>query len=205
MKKLLIALLMIALLTGYALIAMGSDESETSETTKTGETEVTETQETAEVQEQTPEEQQESALSHAKKTFASSSYSRSGVISALKKQGYTEEEAIYAADNCGANWKSNATTGAKTYARNNSQKNWIYACYSEKATRSALSSDGFTSDEIDYGIANCGVDWNSQADRSVKSYAKSHKNCTASEISNYMIQAGFTLDQVVYGLRANGY
>ena len=69
----------------------------------------------------------------------------------LKYDGYTAEEAKYAADNCGADWSEQALSAAKSYLR--------FTSFSYKGLIEMLKFDGFTDEEAAYAADNCGADW----------------------------------------------
>lgn len=122
-------------------------------------------------------------------------YSRSGLIYQLISDGYTETEAVNAADTCGANWYTNAVAAAGSHLST--------MFYSRASMVSQLQYDGFSSDESAYGADNCGADWMAQA-----AYAAA--NLFASGIQDHdnmvvQLQAlGFTMDEAVYGASVVG-
>ena len=56
---------------------------------------------------------QEKAIESAKYYLLSAPYSKSGIIALLEESGYAAEEAELAAENCGADWKTEAYRYAK--------------------------------------------------------------------------------------------
>ena len=67
--------------------------------------------------------------------------------------GYTEEDAIYAADNCGADWKERCCRKVKLYleddATYNDSREWL--------TKHLKDYDLFADEEIQYALEQCGV------------------------------------------------
>ena len=74
------------------------------------------------------------------------------MIDQLEYSGFTEDEAKYGADNCGADWKEQAAKKAKSYLKSSS--NWTKTRLIEQ-----LEYSGFTNEEARYGAANCGESW----------------------------------------------
>ena len=60
------------------------------------------------------------AFSKAKSYLKSSAFSRKGLIEQLEFEGFSETEATYAVDNCGADWNEQAVKKAKSYLRSSS-------------------------------------------------------------------------------------
>ena len=75
----------------------------------------------------------------------------------MEYEGYSEEEAAYAAEHCGADWREQALFCAK---ENLDSKNFGYGPLS---LQESLERDGFTSEQITYALENCNPDWKEQA------------------------------------------
>ena len=88
-------------------------------------------------------ENMEKALQTAKEYLSVMSFSYKGLVEQLKYTGYTEEEAVYAADRCGVNWMDEAVKAAKGYMS-------IDAVTLRSLTELLLNA-GFTQEEADYG------------------------------------------------------
>ena len=84
----------------------------------------------------------EGAVNSAKDYLKFMAASKTKIISFLKKQGFTEEEAIYGAENCGADWYDQALRMAMSYL------NVQEFTYEQLALQ--LMIEGFTEDEIIY-------------------------------------------------------
>lgn len=75
-------------------------------------------------------------------------FSRSGLIKQLEYEGYSNSEAVYGADNCGANWKDQAVKSAETYMK--------YMSFSKTGLIEQLKFEGFTEEEAEYGAKGVG-------------------------------------------------
>lgn len=121
-----------------------------------------------------------------------SAFSYTGLIHQLEYEGFSESEAKYGADNCGANWKNQALKKAKSYLNS--------SAFSYSGLQHQLEYEGFTQDEVKYGVDNCGADWKEQAYKKAKSYLKSSPSMKKSELIHQLQYEGFTYEQVVYGV-----
>ena len=69
-------------------------------------------------------------------------------------RGFAQEEAVYAADNCGADWKEQCCLQVKQYleddATYNDSRKWLVEYLRDY--------DLFTDEEIEYALAQCGVE-----------------------------------------------
>ncbi len=83
------------------------------------------------------------ALSSAKNYLRTMGFSKKGLIDQLEFEGYSTEEATYAVNNCGANWKEQAVRVAKNYLNTMS--------FSKQGLIDQLEFEGFTSEEASYG------------------------------------------------------
>lgn len=138
----------------------------------------------------------EGALNKAKSYLNSSAFSYTGLIEQLEYEGFSETEATYGADNCGANWKDQALKKAKSYLSS--------SAFSETGLQEQLEYEGFTIDEASYGVNNCGADWKQQASKKAASYLRSHSDWTRSELIDQLEYEGFTYDEASYGASQNG-
>ena len=77
-----------------------------------------------------------------------SAFSKKGLISQLKYEGYSDEEANYAVENCGANWKEQAAKSAKAYLQ--------ILSFSRSGLIDQLKYEGFTTEEAEYGVSKNG-------------------------------------------------
>ena len=90
----------------------------------------------------------QNALKSAKAYLNTSAFSKKGLISQLKYEGYSDEEANYAVENCGANWKEQAAKSAKAYLQ--------ILSFSRSGLIDQLKYEGFTTEEAEYGVSKNG-------------------------------------------------
>lgn len=88
------------------------------------------------------------ALASAKQYLSIMAFSYSGLIEQLEYEGYSNSEATYAADNCGADWYEQAALSAKEYLN--------IMSFSKQGLIEQLEYDGFTYDQAVYGAEQCG-------------------------------------------------
>lgn len=139
------------------------------------------------------------ALETAKRYLSTFTYSYKGLIEQLNLHDiFTYESAVYAADNCGADWNEQAVKTAENYL--------FFKPHSYNQLLDALTSiEKFTYDQAIYGINNCEVDWKYQAERRVQGYIQSNKSCSYNELIKLLEDEGYTHKQAVYGAEQNGY
>lgn len=88
------------------------------------------------------------ALSSARDYLNVMAFSHSGLIDQLKFEGYSAEEAAYAADNCGADWNEQAAKKAQEYLNTMS--------FSRSGLVEQLQFEGFTAEQAEYGVSAVG-------------------------------------------------
>lgn len=130
------------------------------------------------------------ALQQAKRYLNTSAFSYSGLIDQLKFEEYTDSEATYAVDNCGADWNEQALKKAKQYLRT--------SAFSYSALFDQLKFEGFTDAQATYGVDGCGADWNQQAVEKAEQYLQFSSFSRDKLISQLQFE-GFTYDQAVHG------
>ena len=91
---------------------------------------------------------EKNALKKAKDYLSFTAFSYSGLIDQLKYEGFSEEEAKYAVDNCGADWNEQAAKKAKAYLD--------YSSFSRSGLIDQLEYEGFTSEQAQYGAKAVG-------------------------------------------------
>ncbi len=91
---------------------------------------------------------EKNALKAAKGYLNVTAFSYTGLIDQLKYDGYSDSEAKYGADNCGANWKEQAAKAAKQYLNITS--------FSRSGLIEQLVYDGYTQTEAEYGATQAG-------------------------------------------------
>lgn len=131
------------------------------------------------------------ALAKAESYLSSDAFSYSGLIDQLEFAGYSEYEATYAADNCGADWFEQAVKKAKSYLDS--------SAFSYAGLIDQLEYNGFTEEEAKYGADNCEADWKEQAAKKAKSYLDTFPDWTKSRLIEQLEYNGFTSDEAAYG------
>lgn len=139
---------------------------------------------------------QKNALGSAKSYLRFSAFSYEGLIGQLEFEGYTTEEATFAADHCGADWNEQALESALSYLD--------FSAFSYEGLIRQLEFEKFTAEEAAYGADNCGADWNEQAAKSAENYL-SFSSFSKQGLIDQLEFEGFTHEQAVYGVEANGY
>lgn len=84
-----------------------------------------------------------SALQMAHDYLRSSAFSRTGLIEQLEYEGFSKDDAAYAVDNCGADWKAQAALMAKQYRKS--------SAFSHNGLVEQLEYEGFTHEQAEYG------------------------------------------------------
>ena len=105
------------------------------------------------------------ALKKAKDYLLVMAFSYQGLVDQLKYDGFSESDAKYGVDNCGANWREQALRKAKSYLSSMS--------FSYDGLLEQLKYEGFSESEAKYGVDNCEANWREQALRKAKSYLSS--------------------------------
>lgn len=138
---------------------------------------------------------QQNALSTAMSYLDYTAFSHDGLIDQLEFEGYSTEDATWAADNCGANWNDQALSCALDYLD--------YTAFSYTGLIDQLEYEGFTTDQATYGADNCGADWNEQAAQTAQDYLD-YTSFSRDGLIDQLQFEGFTYDQAVYGVNAVG-
>lgn len=138
---------------------------------------------------------EKNALKQAKNYLAFSAFSYTGLIEQLEYEGYTNEEATYAVDNCGADWFEQAAKKAKDYLS--------YSAFSYSGLIEQLEFEGFTTEQATQAVDNCGADWFEQAVKKGKSYLEFSAFSRSGLIEQLEFE-GFTPDQAAHGATENG-
>lgn len=122
-------------------------------------------------------------------------FSYGGLIDQLEYEGYTNAEATYAADNCGADWNTQALKSAESYLD--------FSAFSYSGLIDQLEYEQFTAAQAIYAADNCGADWNEQAAKCAATYLDIMAFSRSGLIEQLEFD-GFTHEQAVYGVEANG-
>ena len=139
---------------------------------------------------------EKNALKSAQSYLNYTAFSRDGLIGQLEYEGYSTEEATYAADNCGADWNEQALKCAKDYLE--------YSAFSYTGLIGQLEYEEFTKEQATYGADNCGADWNEQAAKCAEDYLE-YSSFSRAGLIDQLIYEGFTQAQAEYGVSQNGY
>lgn len=91
---------------------------------------------------------QKNAVSSAKNYLHFMAFSYSGLIHQLEFDGYTTEEATFAADNCDADWYAQAVASAENYLKHMS--------FSKQGLIDQLLYEGFTQDQAENAVTAVG-------------------------------------------------
>lgn len=91
---------------------------------------------------------EKNALRSAREYLCFSAFSYTGLIKQLEYEGYSTEEATYAADNCNANWNEQAAKSAKEYLDMSS--------FSRQELINQLIYEGYTQEQAEYGVTQNG-------------------------------------------------
>lgn len=135
-----------------------SSKEETTEAPKTTESiTTTETPKTTELittteAPKTTEEQislsKQNALLAAFNYLRYASFSYSSLVEQLEYEGYPHDDAVYAVDNCGADWNEQAALKAQSYLS--------YSPFSRQELIDQLIFEGFTTAQAEYGVSQVG-------------------------------------------------
>lgn len=88
------------------------------------------------------------ALESAEAYLSFMAFSYSGLIEQLEYEGFTTDEAVFAADNCGADWNEQAAKCAQEYLDT--------FAFSREELIDQLEYEGFTYDQAVYGVEAVG-------------------------------------------------
>ncbi len=136
------------------------------------------------------------ALEKALQYLAYTAFSHDGLVEQLKYEGFSDSEALYGADNCGADWNEQALIEAQDYLSS--------TAFSYSGLVEQLEYEKFSYDQAVYGADNCGADWDEQAAKSAKSYLEL-QSFSRSELIEQLEYEGFTPEQAEYGATQNGF
>lgn len=129
-----------------------------------------------------------------------SGFSYSRLIHQLEEfEKFPHEDAVFAADNCGADWNKQALKSATSYLTNCS--GFSYA----RLLHQLQSSEKFTPEQAKYGVDNSNADWNAQAVKSAKSYLDCLDYSRQRLIEQLKNQEKFTDEQAEYAADAVGF
>lgn len=139
---------------------------------------------------------QRNALDKAASYLSFTAFSYGGLIDQLEYEGFSLEEATFAADNCGADWNEQALLKAQSYLET--------TAFSYSGLIGQLEYEQFTTEQATYGADNCGADWNEQAAKKAQSYLD-YSSFSRDGLIDQLLYEGFTQEQAEYGVSAVGY
>lgn len=87
---------------------------------------------------------EKNALAKAEQYLSIMPFSKSGLVKQLEYDGFPHEDALYAAENCGADWYEQAVIKAKQYLD--------IMPFSQSDLVKQLEYDGFSNEEAIYGV-----------------------------------------------------
>ena len=122
----------------------------------------------------------------ARQYVGSMDFSEKGLFDQLLYEGFTEAEARYGVEHCGADWFAEALDSAKGYVGTMD--------FSEKGLFDQLVHDGFTESQARHGAQGCGADWYAEAEESARQYLESFP-MSKEELYGQLVFEGFTEDQ----------
>ncbi|WP_242435547.1 MULTISPECIES: Ltp family lipoprotein [unclassified Microbacterium] len=91
---------------------------------------------------------QRNAVDKAASYLSLMGFSRTGLITQLEFEGFTNEDATFGADNAGADWNAEAAEKAASYLD--------LMAFSRQGLYDQLAFEGFTSEQIEFGLAAIG-------------------------------------------------
>lgn len=172
------------------------DSQEEGQSTGTAQAEVSEPSEEKESSLPTWTTSQKNAMAKAKSYLDYTAFSYTGLVEQLEYEKFSHEDAVWAADNCNADWNEQAVLKAKSYID--------YSGFSCTGLIEQLEYDGFTTEEATYGADHCGADWNEEAAESAESYLN-YSSFSRQGLIDQLLYEGFTQEQAEYGVSQNGY
>ena len=129
------------------------------------------------------------AVNAAKDYLSSGSFSKKGLINQLEHDGFSHDQAIFAADNCGANWFINAKEEVKTYLSNSG--------YSRSGLIEQLMYDGYTKEEAESAVDGSEILWKYQAYKQAQAYLAS-ETLSKDGLIEQLEYEGFTHEEATY-------
>lgn len=138
---------------------------------------------------------QRQATSKATDYLAFQAFSHDGLVDQLMYEGFSVEDATYAADNVGADWGVQAAKKAKDYLS--------FQAFSRSGLIDQLSYEKFSEDDATRAVDSLGVDWNAQAAEKAKTYLDM-TSFSHSGLVDQLTYEGFTTEQAEYGVSSVG-
>ncbi|MDY3129904.1 MAG: Ltp family lipoprotein, partial [Berryella intestinalis] len=92
---------------------------------------------------------QRNAVAKAKSYLDYSAFSHDGLVEQLEFEKFGHDDAVYGADNCGADWSEQAAKKAASYMD--------YSSFSRDSLIDQLIYEGFTKEQAEYGASSVGL------------------------------------------------
>ena len=92
---------------------------------------------------------QKNAVKKAKSYLSYSAFSYGGLVAQLEYEQFSHADAVYGADNSGANWNEQAAKKAKSYME--------YSAFSRSGLIDQLKYEKFTQEQAEYGASAVGL------------------------------------------------
>lgn len=92
---------------------------------------------------------QKNAVKKAKSYLGYSAFSHDGLVAQLEFEQFSHNDAVYGADNSGANWNEQAAKKAKSYME--------YSSFSRGGLITQLKYEKFTQEQAEYGASSVGL------------------------------------------------
>lgn len=140
--------------------------------------------------------EERNALRSANSYLSFMAFSYEGLVEQIEYENYPHETAVFAVDNCGADWNEQAVKSAQSYLD--------FSAFSYEGLIDQLVYEKFTEEQATYAADNCGADWYAQAAKCAESYLE-FTSFSKEGLIDQLVFEGFTHDEAVYGAEQNGY
>lgn len=92
---------------------------------------------------------QQNAVRTARQYLNTMGFSFTGLVGQLEYEGYSRDDAVYGASNCGADWNAQAAKSAQQYLK--------AMAFSHDGLVEQLMYDGYTQEQAEYGVSTVGL------------------------------------------------
>lgn len=140
--------------------------------------------------------EQKNAMATAKSYLNYSAFSHLSLVDQLEYEKYPSDIAVWAADNCNADWNQEALEAAISYVD--------YSGFSYNGLLDQLQHEGFTEEQAKYGADNCNADWDAEAVECAKDYLD-FSSFSKEGLIDQLEYEGFTYEQALYAVEQNGF
>ncbi len=122
-------------------------------------------------------------------------FSHDGLVAQLVHDQFSQSDAVYGADNSGADWNAQAVKAAQSYLN--------YTAFSHDGLVDQLVHDKFSQTQAVYGADNSGANWNDEAAKAAQQYM-SYSAFSRGSLIAQLEHDKFTQAQAEYGANAVG-